>query len=132
MRKACWPFGFLLLVLPLHAVAADVVRCLDAEGNPHYTSVQPEPSWHGCTNVSERLRAREGQIDKREKAVRATLEKYAPSFRRDLKPGDESTDGLIVEVRPKIALVQTGTTAKWLRIDKLLPAQVPGRGEANH
>lgn len=44
-------------------------------------------------------------------------------FRKNIKPGDYSSMGLIVEVKPPIAQIQTNDVLKWVRIDELLPLE---------
>src|SRR5687767_154909 len=43
------------------------------------------------------------------------------AFRATIKPGVRTAQGLVVEVKAPIALIQQATAQRWIRIDELLP-----------
>lgn len=47
--------------------------------------------------------------------------KKTATFRKNLKVGDKSNFGLVVEVNPPIALIQREHGVQWVRIDELYP-----------
>jgi TPR repeat protein len=74
----------------------------------HYEKACNLGSSMGCKNYSE-LR---GQ---------AKSDEAAEPFRKALKTGDESHCGLVIEVKPPIAKVQTMVGEMWLKVEQLFP-----------
>lgn len=51
-------------------------------------------------------------------------EQFTRNFRSNLQPGDSSNCGLVIEVKPPIAHIQTRNGDQWIRVDNLYPTYV--------
>jgi len=57
------------------------------------------------------------------KSVFGPTQKKILEFRKELKRGDVSSFGLVIEVKKPLAKVQTQYNERWYRIDQLEPAK---------
>lgn len=65
--------------------------------------------------------AKEKADAKRRQEESARINRNNEAFRKNLKVGDKTSHGLVVEVKAPIALIQKEQTTKWIRIDELYP-----------
>lgn len=133
------------LLLPAAAGAATMWECTE-QGHKYFTNIDPNRPHYLCVsreNPRVRIISPEDgpgcQYRKsqppgtcRTLTVRApAVEVKGPPaprasplslFRERLKIGDRTSAGLVIEVRPPIARVQTDRGERWFRIDELYPA----------
>lgn len=131
---------------PLASVAADIWECTD-RGNRYFTNVDPAKPHYLCVsrdNPKVRVISPEGGpgcqfLQSQPPGTCRTLNvavtqppppaEPAPGtdpisrFRDGLRIGDRSAAGLVIDVKPPIAKIQTATGERWFRIDELQPAR---------
>jgi hypothetical protein len=122
-------------------------ECTD-RGNKHFTNIDPNKPHYLCTsrdNPNVRVISPEGgpgcqYLQSQPAGTCKTLNVSvlppppagAPAplssdpvsvFRENLKIGDRASAGLVIDVKPPIARIQTSTNERWFRIDELQPAR---------
>lgn len=85
------------------ASAGQLFKCTAPDGQVIYIN---QPTRNGSSCIA--LTPSKADIDK---------------FRKNLKPGDTANKGLVIEVKPPLAKVQTVDSERWFRIDQLEPAR---------
>jgi hypothetical protein len=129
-----------------HSAAADIWECTD-RGNKHFTNIDPSKPHYLCTsrdNPKVRIISPEGgpgcqflqsqpagtckklDVAVSQPAVPAEPTQQADPvtrFREGLRIGDRSVAGLVIDVKPPIAKIQTATGERWFRIDELQPVR---------
>jgi hypothetical protein len=134
------------LLAPAQSAGADIWECTD-RGNKYFTNIDPGKPHYLCTsrdNPKVRVISPEGGpgcqfLQSQPPGTRKTLNVAVSQppipaesasqpdpvskFRDALRIGDRSTAGLVIDVKPPIAKVQTATGERWFRIDELQPAR---------
>lgn len=88
--------SFFFLAFPGQAQMAEgTYRCIDSQGKTEFRNFNITPD---CKKIE--------------------TEKVS-TFQSNLKIGDQTTDGLVIEVKRPIAKVQTPKGEKWFRIEEL-------------
>ena len=128
--------------------AATIWECTDPGENKYFTNIDPSKPHYLCTspdNPKLRVISPEGgpgcqylasQPPGACRALAIPVQSSAPAaaadtpqsdatadFRKRLKIGDRTSAGLVIDIKPPIARIQTATTERWFRIDELQPAR---------
>jgi hypothetical protein len=74
-----------------------------------------------CKDLIQEAYAKSESDIRRYNARVMQLKKYRTDFQKNLKVGDYSYDGLVIEVKRPIAKIQTRNAEKWFKIDELMP-----------
>lgn len=74
--------------------------------------------------AAERQKSENERQRKAEAAANEELRKATESLRTGLKRGDDTNCGLVIEVKPPIAQMQTASGVQWMRIDAVYPLGV--------
>ena len=150
--RAIWKSACLTIVLlgtwSEWTAAADIWECADG-GVRHFTNINPGKPHYlcpsrdnpkarvvmlqggpGCQHFEKQppgVCQRHTVMDPTPAAAAPALAPHDPisSFRDNLKMGDRTSAGLVIELRPPIARVQTSTNERWFRIDELNPPRLP-------
>lgn len=146
-NAACLALVSCLGALPAGQVyAGDIWECQDGKGKKRFTNIDPARPHYLCPASDDPRRlemadqggpgckfaenqpmgtCRRLDVAAGGQAPRPTADPtpaQVSSFRDKLKIGDRATIGLVIDVKPPIAKIQTATTERWYRIDELLPA----------
>ena len=97
--QACFIAFTILPVLASPATASTLYRCTDSLGHSTYTNYRARAKDRDCVD----------------------FKKEDSKFRMHLKPGDIASDGLVIEVKPPLARIQTDRGERWFRIDDISP-----------
>ncbi len=100
----------LLLICAISAAQAEIFKCVKPDGVAFFDD-KKHPSL-SCTSMN---------LESDEKALKPTGKSEILRFRKNLKIGDRTQHGLVIEVRRPIAKIQTAFDERWFRIDSLLP-----------
>lgn len=132
-------------VSPSPGAAADIWECTD-RGNKYFTNIDPGKPHYLCTsrdNPKVRVISPEGGpgcqfLQSQPPGTCRKLNVAVPQppppeaaqtadpvsrFRDGLRIGDRAAVGLVIDVKPPIAKIQTATGERWFRIDELQPAR---------
>jgi hypothetical protein len=106
------------LVFATQHCAAQMWKCVGADGTTRYTYDKAEAK--GCQLLDLQSEPPPTVAPAPKNAAPST--EQVAAFRKNLKPGDKATVGLVVEVKPPIAAVETGERVRWFTIDELMPS----------
>ncbi len=106
------------LVLASEHCLAQMWKCVGADGTVRYTHDKAEAK--GC-QLLDLESEHPLSIVPANRSTASSTDQVA-AFRRNLKPGDKATVGLVIEVKPPIAAVETGERVRWFAIDELIPS----------
>ena len=104
----------LLLAVVSGRAAADIYECEEAGGGKSFTADKAEAEAKKCKQLT---------VTPTPPPVRKPpTAQQIVNFRRNIKSGDSAWQGLVVEVKPPVAMVQPARgQARWYRIDELVP-----------
>jgi hypothetical protein len=103
---------FCLFLSPV--VHADIYKCQSDSGQVTYTRTKPAPLSRDAVEC-EKL-TRDNPASSKNSEIDSILK-----FQKNLKIGDYTSNGLVIDVKPPIAKVQIGDSERWYRIDTLKP-----------
>ena len=95
-------------------------NCRDSEGRSMLTRFEDDTIGKECRVVDKRLRQPPASGPQRYK-VDAKYRQKVDRFRADLKPGDKTNIGMVIEVKPPIVRVQMAMGERWMRLSALFP-----------
>ncbi len=113
---------------PGSAQVTEIYRCISQNGRPFFTVDKRDmENAQSCELVAREnvvppqapqvQRPSRLQLYNRDPKYRAKVDK----FRSSMKIGDKADSGLVVELKPPLALLQASTGVRWFRMDELFP-----------